>query len=278
MDYANNLARPIQRDEAERRARIERRLSSSLFLSEPFRRLNYDGTEAWAWANYRATVLAIVQACRNEARDPVRMLEVGGGRAPLFTPAEAAAAGVAVTVNDVDARELSLGPAEFGKAQFDIADEVSPTLHGAFDVIVSHMVMEHVRDGRRAWSNMAALLAPSGVAMAFHPTLFAPPFLINLILPDSLTAPLLRFFFPIRHDGGYPKFPAWYDLCRSNPATIEPILKACGFRETLIAPFWGHSYFQSMPGLREIDAAVQRIAEARDWRGLTTYAYTLARR
>jgi 2-polyprenyl-3-methyl-5-hydroxy-6-metoxy-1,4-benzoquinol methylase len=278
MDYANNLARPIQRGEAARRTRIETRLSSSRSLSEPFRRLNYDGTETWAWENYRATVLGIVQACRNDARDPVRMLEVGGGRAPLFTPAEAAAAGIAVTVNDVDARELSLGPAEFGKAQFDIAGEISPTMHGAFDVIVSNMVMEHVRDARRAWSNMAALLAPSGVAMAFHPTLYAPPFLINLILPKSLTARLLRLFFPIRHDGGDPKFPAWYDMCRSNPAAIAPILRACGFRETLIAPFWGHGYFRSVPGLREIDAAVQRIAEARDWRGLTTYAYTLARR
>jgi SAM-dependent methyltransferase len=278
MDYANNAAWPSRRGEAELRARIEKRLSRSPFLAEPLRRLNYDSTVAWAWENYRATVLGVAQACRNGAGDPVRMLEVGGGRTPLFTPAEAAAAGIAVTVNDIDERELSLGPPEFGRALFDIAADVSPSLHGGFDLIVSHMVMEHVRDARKAWSNIAALLAPSGVALAFHPTLYAPPFLINVLLPDRLTAPLLRLFFPTRHDGVYPKFPAWYDMCVSSPERIEPMLKACGFRETLVVPFWGHDYFRSMPGLREFDAAVQRIAEARDWRALSTYAFTMARR
>jgi SAM-dependent methyltransferase len=278
MDVANNLALPSQRTEAKRRARIERRLSSSSFLSEPFRRLNYDSKASWAWENYRATVLSIAEARRGAAGAPLRLLEVGGGRMPLFSPAEAAAARLSVTVNDIDERELSLGPPGFDKALFNIADEIDPKLHGAFDLIVSHMVMEHVRDARRAWSNMAALLAPGGVALAFHPTLYAPPFLINVILPDRVTAPLLRFFFPTRHDEKYPKFPAWYDMCRSDPATIGPMLKACGFRETLVLPFWGHDYFRSVPGLRELDAAVQRMAEARDWRALSTYAYTMARR
>ncbi|HXW20909.1 MAG TPA: methyltransferase domain-containing protein [Roseiarcus sp.] len=278
MDYANNVAWPSRRGEAARRARIERRLSPSSFLSAPLRSLNYDSTAAWAWNNYRATVLGIAEACRDRAGNSVRMLEVGGGRAPMFTPAEAAAAGLAVSVNDIDERELSLGPPEFGKALFDIAAEVSPSWHGGFDLIASHMVMEHVRDARKAWSNMAALLAPSGVAIAFHPTLYAPPFLINALLPDRLTAPLLRLFFPARHDGVQPKFPAWYDMCVSDLAKVEPMLKACGFRETLIVPFWGHDYFRSLPGLREIDDAVQGIAEARDWRALSSYAFSLARR
>ena len=278
MDVANNLALPSRRTEAERRARIERRLSSSSFLSEPFRRLNYDSKASWAWENYRATVLSIAEARRGAAGAPLRLLEVGGGRMPLFSPAEAAAARLSVTVNDIDERELSLGPPGFDKALFDIADEIDPKLRGAFDLIVSHMVMEHVRDARKAWANMAALLAPSGVAIAFHPTLYASPFLINALLPDRLTAPLLRHFFPARHDGVYPKFRAWYDMCVSNPAKVEPMLKACGFRETLIVPFWGHDYFRSIPGLREIDDAVQRIAEARDWRALSSYAFSLARR
>lgn len=206
------------------------------------------------------------------------MLEIGGGRGPLLRPAEAAAAGVAVTVNDIDARELALGPAEFDRALFDIAGVVDPALHGCFDLIVSRMVMEHVGDGRRAWANMAALLAPGGVAMAFHPTLYAPPFVANLLFPEALTAPVLRFFFPTRHDGDYPKFPARYELCVSDSAKTAAVLKDCGFSESLVAPFWGHGYFRKLPILRELDAALQRLAEARDWRFLSTYAFTLARR
>ena len=35
------------------------------------------------------------------------------------------------------------------------------------------MVFEHVQGAARAWANIAALLAPGGVAMAFHPRLGA---------------------------------------------------------------------------------------------------------
>ena len=281
MQYADQLARPFSGDVAERQARVARRLSSSAVLAEPFRRLAYDSSEGWAWDNYRAIVLALAHARRAMRRrqgDTVRMLEIGGGRGPLLRPAEAAAAGIAVTVNDIDARELSLGPREFDKAQFDIAGAAPAARLGQFDVVVSRMVMEHVADGRKAWSNMAALLAPGGIAMAFHPTLYAPPFIVNRLLPEALTARVLRFFFPGRHDGGYPKFPARYELCVSNLDRIAPILAECGFSEVLIAPIWGHGYFRHVPIVREMDAALQRLAEARDWRWLSTYAFTLARR
>ena len=79
-------------------------------------------------------------------------------------------------------------------------------------------VMEHVRDAERAWANMADLLAPDGVALAFHPTLYAPPFVINWLIPDRLTAPVLKFFFDDRHDGEFPKFPARY-----NPVFLVPL-------------------------------------------------------
>jgi SAM-dependent methyltransferase len=280
MDYATQLARPFSGDAPARQARIERRLASSRMLAEPFRRLRYDCSEGWAWENYRSAVLTLAQVGRASrgTDERVRMLEIGGGRGPLLRPSEAATAGIAVTVNDIDARELAMGPAEFTKAQFDIAGEVDPAWRGQFDLIVSQMVMEHVRDARRAWTNMANLLAPGGVALAFNPTLYAPPFVVNRIFPDALTARVLRLFFPTRHDGDYPKFPARYDLCFSDSKKLDPILKSCGFSETLIAPFWGHGYFRHIPGLREVDAAIQRLAEARDWRWLSTYAFTLARR
>ncbi len=281
MDYATQWNRPFVGEAFERERRVERRLRASPFLAEPLRRLGYDSSERWAWDYYRPTVLALAQACLNSGRcdqERARVLEIGGGRGPLLTPAEAAVAGISFTVNDIDARELSLAPAEFCKAQFDVAGEVDPCWQGRFDLIISRMVMEHVRDAARAWANMSALLAPGGVALAFHPTLYAPPFIVNRLLPESAAARILRLFFPERHDGGYPKFPARYEMCFSDPAKVAPILTRCGFSQVLIAPFWRHGYFRSLPLLREADAAVQHLAEAHDWRALTTYAYTLARR
>lgn len=280
MDIAGQLTTSAELED-ERRERIERRLASSPFLAEPLRRLGYDSRELWAWDNYRASVLAFVEACRHSGRHEegkVRLLEIGGGRAPLLTPSEAEQAGVALTVNDIDAGELALAPGSFQTAQFNVAGDFDPKLAGRFDLIASRMVFEHVRDAPRAWSNVRALLAPGGVALAFHPTLYAPPFVINLLAPEAVTAPILRLFFADRNEGEYPKFPARYELCLGDPSRVEPVLRRSGFSSVLVAPFWGHRYFRHIPGLRELDAAIGDLAERRDWRLMTSYAYTIARR
>jgi SAM-dependent methyltransferase len=272
------LADAAQPD-AGRQARVDRRLDASPFLAAPLRRLGYDSRELWAWDNYQASVLGFVDHCRTTGRRQdglVRVLEIGGGRDPLMTPRQAADAGIAYAVNDVDARELAMGPAEFEKVEFDVAGVVDPTLASRFDLVISRMVMEHVRDAARAWANICGLLAPGGVALAFHPTLYAPPFLINWLAPEAMTAPVLRFFFADRHDGDTPKFPARYDLCTAEPAVIEPALLRAGFRHALSAPFWGDRYFRHLPGVREANDALSALAEARDWRRLASYAYTIA--
>ena len=147
---------------------------------------------------------------------------------------------------------------------------------GGIDLVISRMVMEHVGDAARTWANIANLLAPGGVALAFHPTLYAPPFVINWLIPERLTAPVLKLFFADRHDGDFPKFPARYDLCTADPAVIDPALGRAGFREVLSAPFWGDRYFRHLPGVRSANDALSSLAEARDWRWLASYAYTIA--
>ena len=64
----------------------------------------------------------------------------------------------------------------------------------------------------------------------------------------------------------------------SDPAKVQPILQRCGFSQVLIAPFWGHGYFRHFPGLREVETGLQWLAERNDWRMLSSYAYTIARR
>ena len=281
MSFTAKAPEIVDAGETLRRARAFERLSGAPFLAAPLHRLGYDGRETWAWDNYRATALGFVQASRWNATQRggiVRVLEVGGGRGPLFTAEEAKANGFSLAVNDIDAHELSLAPDAFEKVQFDIAGTLPPELEGRFDLVISKMVLEHVRDAPLAWANMRALLAPGGVALAFHPTLYASPFLINRLAPERLTAALLRRVFPDRHQGDYPKFPARYELCRASRDAIEPTLRSVGFSQILVAPFWGHRYYRHFPFVRDLVALVERIAEARDWRLLATYAYSIARR
>ncbi len=264
---------------ADRQARINSRLVASPLLAAPLRRLGYNSQALWAKDNCKATVLGFVDLCHAQGRcdkGRVRALEIGGGRWPFLTLPETEGARIAYTVNDIDAGELAAAPAEFGKAQFDVAGAVDPSFHGRFDFIFSRMVLEHVPDAARTWSNMFDLLAPGGVAFAFHPTLYAPAFVINWLAPEALTGPILRFFFPGRRSEGTRKFPARYDLCTAAPTVIEPALRRAGFREILCAPFWGDLYFEQLPGLREANDALSALAESRDWRRLASHAYTIA--
>ena len=265
--------------DAGQKARVDRRLAASPLLAAPLRRLGYNSHALWAKDNCKASVLGFVDLCHASGRcegGRVRVLEIGGGRWPFLTPSETDSARIAFSVNDIDEGELAAAPPEFEKAQFDIAGAVDPVFHGRYDFVFSRMVMEHVPDAARAWSNMFALLAPGGVAFAFHPTLYAPAFVINWLAPEALTGPVLRFFFPGRAQAATRKFPARYDLCTAAPSVVDPVLRRTGFRQNLSAPFWGDLYFERLPGLREANDALSLLAESRDWRWLSSYAYTIA--
>ena len=89
----------------------------------------------------------------------------------------------------------------------------------------------------------------------------------------------MHALFPSRRDGGGdPKFPAIYDWCRGNPATLTPMLNEAGFRDAHVQPFWGHGYFERMPGLKQADHAFNWLAAKTDTTFVTTYAYVMVRK
>ena len=238
--------------------------------------LGYTPDWNWSWNSYRAVIERISGAYRLR-----RHLEIGGGRDPLFTPDEARQLGIDVTLNDISEAELARAPAAFSKVRCDVAtaDTMTVLRPGGYDFAYSRMVMEHVRDVRQLWRNQHAMLAPGGVALAFFPTLYAPAFALNRLVPEALSSAIVSRLFPDRHgEGDIPKFPAFYDYCYGDAAKVVPMLTDAGFGEVLLLPFYGYSYFWKIPGLREVDAAFTRFTRARDWRTFTSFAYLIARK
>ncbi|MBN9442756.1 methyltransferase domain-containing protein [Bosea sp. (in: a-proteobacteria)] len=245
-------------------------------LSRVFAGLAPDWHSDWAWENYEATILALARHYGLRS-----VCEIGGGRDPLFTAAQAAQRGIDLIVNDIDAGELALTPSGLKTARFDIAGDLSEpdVAHGGYDMMVSRMVFEHIDGVAQAWRNVHALLAPGGVALAFFPTLWAPVFALNHLLPEKASRAIVHALFPSRRDGGGdPKFPALYDWCRGNSRQLAPMLKQAGFSEMHVQPFWGHGYFERLPGLREVDKAFNALAAKTRWHFVTTYAYVLVRK
>lgn len=260
-----------------------RRVPASLSSLKPmgslesfFRDLGPDWHSQWAWDNYEPTILGLAHQLGLR-----RVCEIGGGRDPLFSADEARRHGIDLIVNDIDAGELALTPAGLETARFDIAGDLSEpdVARGGYDLMVSRMVFEHVHDVERAWTNIHDLLAPGGVALAFFPTLWAPVFALNHILPEKASRAIVHALFPARRDGGGdPKFPAFYDWCRGSPAQLTPMLNRAGFSDVHIQRFWGHGYFDRMPGLRQVDHAFNALAAKIGWDLVTTYAYVVVRK
>jgi SAM-dependent methyltransferase len=203
-----------------------------------------------------------------------RLLEIGAGRRPFLTPEEIEERNINYTANDIMESELDLIPFPVEKAIFDSCGEIPSACAGRFDVICSKMVQEHVRNGKKFYSNILRLLSDGGVALNFHPTLYSPPFLINRAFPEHLTRAVLRFFKPERNGSNIPKFPATYELCYSSNTTVN-IISKIGFSAVDIIPFYHHEYFEGIPGLRALDEALSAWARRRDVRAFSSYAYTV---
>ncbi|BDV33059.1 class I SAM-dependent methyltransferase [Methylocystis iwaonis] len=236
--------------------------------------LGYDPDFNWAWENYKRTIIEIARQ-----KGLKRHLEIGGGRDPLFLPDEIVTLGFDVTLNDISARELSLAPAGYSTVVCDIAGKDAKAILGPerYDIAYSRMVMEHVPDVASMWENIAYTLAPGGVAFSFFPTLYAPPYVLNRLIPEKISRWMLETVFPDRKDDGdNPKFPAYYDHCFSDESKILPILKRAGFSEVVVLPFWGYSYFWKFPGIKQLDAAFTNIARKRQWRAFSSFAYVIA--
>ena len=243
-------------------------------LAKTLASLGVENQHRWAWDNYKRVV---EELCRQ--LDAKQIVEIGGGRDPLFTPAEIARLGVEMTVNDISADELAVLPKGYRTACFDVAGDIGGVadMRGRFDLAFSRMVFEHVADGRRAWSNLYQLLAPGGVALAFVPTLYALPFVINRLLPDKLAAGIVKMLFANRTDEEDPVFPARYSWCFTDHR-LDRMLSAIGYREVAVLPFYGHDYYESFPLSRDVNAWFTKLARRNDWRTFSSHAYIAVRK
>lgn len=185
------------------------------------------------------------------------LLEFGGGRDPLIKLEELPENVKSYTVNDIDQGELDLAPEGYKKACFDVCGDVSE-FHGRYDLIISKMFAEHAEDGEAMHSNTLALLKKGGVAFHFMPKLYSMPLLINIIFPERWTQAVLYRIQPSRRNEK-PKFPAHYSWCRGTTKSIEKRIKALGYSEVVIIPFYGYRYFDKFPVLNQLEKITRKV-------------------
>lgn len=201
------------------------------------------------------------------------ILELGGGRRPSFRLADMPGNLKSYTVNDISEAELSLVPDGYDKACFDVSGDAS-AFEGRYDVVFSRFLAEHVKDGTAMHRNVYKVLKPGGVAFHLIPTLYALPFVINRLLPENIGQKLLEIFSPRREIS--PKFPAYYSQCYGDTQAMRRLFKDIGYNRVVIRNFYGHFYYETIPGLRDLEKWFSELAARRQWSSVSSYAYIFA--
>jgi SAM-dependent methyltransferase len=251
-------------DEAAHRHRSGGELSA--FLAS----LEIDQQYRWAYDNFEHIVAGLIREFGFKD-----VCELGGGRRPFLSRERITELNLDYVVNDIDASELSRAPYELAKACFDLSAITLPAeFHERFDFVFSHMLMEHVSDGRMAYRNIFRMLRDKGVFFNLHPVLYSPAMVLNWIMPEKITEPFLRLLQPHR---GSRKFPAHYSYCVVSGKTKQ-MLHEVGFREVFLLPFYGHDYLRRVPMLQSVDDALSGFARRRGLNLLATLCFTIGRK
>lgn len=208
-----------------------------------------------------------------------RVLELGGGANPALPLEFVERHDLEYTVLDISDAELAKAPAQYRTLCCDIgSSRMQFDGHeGRYDLVFSKMLAEHVKDGEQMHRNVFRLLASGGRAIHHFPTMYAPPFVLNRLIPETLADRLLQWLEPGRQrEGKHGKFPAYYSWCRGPTVRQLQRMTGVGYHLEEYIGFFGHKvYYQKLPVLRDLHIKLCRWLVAHPQPGLTSSAYVI---
>ncbi len=183
------------------------------------------------------------------ARGYRSIADAGGGAHPLLSQAFVACNKLDYFVIDKSARALQQAGAAYGKLETDVACDNDlfrkNTADRKFDLIFSHMLLEHVEHPMRAHRNFYGALNPGGSCVHIYPSPNNLPLLLNRILPEALSAQLLRLAQPGRDlQGAQQKFKAYYRMCGAPGPALISAFEGIGYSVRVFTGYIGHTYYE----------------------------------
>jgi SAM-dependent methyltransferase len=222
-----------------------------------------------AWSGHLSEVKQIIEKYR-----PQRICDIGGGANPLLPVDYIIDRGLSYTLLDISDEELKKAPSTYRKV---LADVCNCDLADQFDLALSKMLAEHIRDGEQFHKNVFQMLAPGGIAFHFLPTLYSPPFVLNKLFPEQFSSRLLGMVLP-RNKYQHAKFPAYYSWCRGPTRKQIRRFEQIGYEVIEYKGFFGHQYYARVAPLHRWSVALARRLVHADKPNLTSFAYVVLRR
>lgn len=205
-----------------------------------------------------------------------RVLDIGGGANPALPLDFVAKNGLEYAVLDISSEELAKAPEGYLKVQADITSS-DLDITGNYDLVFSKMVAEHVQSGRDFHSRVLDLLSEGGTAFHFFPTLYAPPFVINRMLPERLSKFIVSLLQSNRgSEGKNAKFPTYYSWCRGPSLNQIEKFQSLGYRVDEYIGFFGYgSYYERIKPIRKVHERISAALVKHPLPELTSFAYVV---
>ena len=224
-----------------------------------------------AWDGYKGFLerLVVEGGCRT-------ICEIGGGANPALDQEFVRRHGLDYVLVDISAEELAKAPAGYRTRVLDVSQPLTGE-EGTYDLVFSKMLAEHVADAPMFHRNMCCLLRVGGTAFHFFPTLYSPPFVVNILLPERLTYWILNRIQKGREKSGRnAKFPAYYQWCRGPISQQFRRLESVGFTIRQYIGFFGHpGYYKRVPILEKIHRGIAAWFQRHPVPLLTSFAYVV---
>lgn len=202
--------------------------------------------------------------------------DVGGGANPVLPQQFVSSNHLDYTILDISEAEVDKAPEGYQKLVQDIETE-PPVPFCHFDLIVSKMLAEHLKNGRRFHQNVFSMLQPGGIAVHYFPTLYTLPFLVNKLVSENISSLLLDVVLP-RDRYRLGKFRAYYSWCYGPTPAMLRMLTGIGYEIVLYKGFFGSSYYSRIPILRNLHRACAQYLAAHPTPYLTSFAQVILRK
>ncbi len=190
--------------------------------------------------------------------------DVGGGANPLLDDEFIATNGIQYFLIDKSIAELGKANSIYNKIEADATsghDVFQKQIGGRqFDLIFSHMLLEHIENPLQAHRNFYAALKPGGRCVHIYPSPNNLPLTLNRLLPEALSACLVRVAQPTRDlAGSQRKFKAYYRMCGAPNPALSAAFRAIGYTVIRHTGYIGHTYYERCKPAAMLERQVRKI-------------------
>ena len=137
------------------------------------------------WDRFPAFVRSLILENRLK-----RVAEIGAGANPALSPEFAHDHRLEYLAVDEDEAELKKAQGD-KLTVYDVCEKACRIPGAPYDLVFGRMAAEHFRDAYAAYDNMLHSLVPGGIVVQSFACLYSVPFLVNRLVPESVSDLLL---------------------------------------------------------------------------------------